>query len=335
MAQKLRVGINGFGRIGRMVFRAGFGKVEFVGINDTADTKTNAHLLKYDSTHRLAPFSVEQDGTHIIVDGKKIPQSCTKDPSAIPWDKWEVDIVFECTGAFKKAEDFQKHMRGSVKRVLVSAPADGVDFTAVYGVNHTQYDASKHKIVSNASCTTNCLAPLVKVLHENFGIEKGTMTTIHSYTNDQKILDAGHKDLRRARAAALSMIPTTTGAAVAVGEVLPDLKGKIDGVSIRVPTPDVSLVDFVAITKKSVTIEQINAALIKASQNELKNVLHCEKDELVSSDFIGSPYSSVVDLESTMVIQDNMIKVLSWYDNEMGFSHRMVDLALHMQSKGL
>lgn len=335
MAQKLRVGINGFGRIGRMVFRAGFDKVDFVGINDTADTKTNAHLLKYDSTHRLASFSVEHDESHIIVNGKKIPQFKTRNPDEIPWDKWEVDIVLECTGAFKKKEDFQKHLKGSVKRVLVSAPAEGVDFTAVYGVNHKDYNSSEHKIVSNASCTTNCLAPLVKVLHENFGIEKGTMTTVHSYTNDQRILDASHKDLRRARAAAVSMIPTTTGAAIAVGEVMPDLKGKIDGVSIRVPTPNVSLVDFVAIVKKNVTETQINEVLQKASQGELKNVLHCEKDELVSSDFIGSPYSSVIDLASTMVIQDNMIKVLSWYDNEMGFSHRMIDLALHMQSKGL
>lgn len=335
MSRKLRVGINGFGRIGRMVFRAGHDKVDFVGINDTSDIATSAHLLKYDSTHRLAPFEVSHDSSGLIVNGKHIPVSSTKNPSDIPWDKWEVDIVFECTGAFKKAEDFQKHMKGSVKRVLVSAPAEGVDFTAVFGVNHTQYDANKHKVVSNASCTTNCLAPLVKVLHENFQIEKGMMTTVHSYTSDQRLLDAGHRDLRRARAAALSMIPTTTGAAIAVGEVLPDLKGKIDGVSIRVPTPDVSLVDFVAITKKPVSIESVNDALTKASQKEMLGIMRVEKDPLVSTDFIGSSFSSIVDLDQTMVIENNMIKVLSWYDNEMGFSHRMVDLALFMKARGL
>ncbi len=335
MSRKLRVGINGFGRIGRMVFRAGYDKVDFVGINDTADIKTNAHLLQYDSTHRLAPFEVDHNAEGLIVDGKPIPQSSTRNPAEIPWDKWEVDIVLECTGAFKKAEDFNKHFKGNVKRVLVSAPAEGVDFTAVYGVNHKDYDASKHKIVSNASCTTNCLAPLVKVLHEAFGIEKGMMTTVHSYTNDQKILDNGHKDLRRARAAALSMIPTTTGAAIAVGEVLPDLKGKIDGVSIRVPTPNVSLIDFVATTKNSVTIQSVNEALMKASNGELKGVMKCENAPLVSSDYIGSPYSSVIDLPSTMVIDNKLIKVLSWYDNEMGFSQRMIDLALYMQEKGL
>jgi len=335
MSKKLRVGINGFGRIGRMVFRAGYDKVDFVGINDTASPDINAHLLKYDSTHRLAPFDVSHDANSIIINGKKIPVSATKNPSEIPWNEWEVDMVFECTGAFKKAEDFQKHLKGSVKRVLVSAPAPGADATVVYGVNHAQYNPAQHKIVSNASCTTNCLAPLVKVLHENFQIEKGMMTTVHSYTNDQRILDATHKDLRRARAAAVSMIPTTTGAAIAVGEVLPDLKGKIDGVSIRVPTPDVSLIDFVAITKKATSIEAVNDALIKASQKDLVGVLKCETAELVSSDYIGSPYSSVVDLPSTMVIDQHMIKVLSWYDNEMGFSHRMVDLALYMKAKGL
>ncbi len=335
MSRKLRVGINGFGRIGRMVFRAGYDKVDFVGINDTSNIATSAHLLKYDSTHRMAPFEVGHNAAGLLVNGKGIPVSSSKNPADIPWDKWEVDIVFECTGAFKSAADFQKHIKGSVKRVLVSAPAEGVDFTAVFGVNHTQYNADKHKIVSNASCTTNCLAPLVKVLHDNFTIEKGMMTTVHSYTSDQRLLDAGHKDLRRARAAALSMIPTTTGAAIAVGEVLPDLKGKIDGVSIRVPTPDVSLVDFVGITKKQVTIESVNDALTKASQKEMLGIMKIEKDPLVSTDFIGSPFSSIIDLDQTMVIEGNMIKVLSWYDNEMGFSHRMVDLALFMKAKGL
>lgn len=335
MSRKLRVGINGFGRIGRMVFRAGYGKVDFVGINDTASIETNAHLLKYDSTHRQTPFDVQATATGISIEGTEIPFSGTRNPEEVPWDKWEVDIVFDCTGAFKKASDFQKNFRGSVKKVLVSAPAEGADFTAVYGVNHKDYSPTNHKIVSNASCTTNCLAPLVKVLHENFQIEKGTMTTVHSYTNDQKLLDSNHKDLRRARAAALSMIPTTTGAAIAVGKVLPDLKGKIDGISIRVPTPNVSLVDFVALVKKNTTIEEINSALTQASKGDLKGVLYCESAPLVSTDYIGNPYSSVVDLESTMVLDQNMIKVLSWYDNEMGFSHRMIDLALYMNAQGL
>lgn len=331
----LRVGINGFGRIGRIAFRAGYGKVDYVGINDTSKVEANAHLLKYDSTHGRAKFDVKVDGTFLVVDGKKIPTSSTKKPEEIPWKNWETEMVFECTGAFKDRADFEKHMQGPVKRVVVSAPAKGVDLTVVYGVNHNDYDPKKHKIVSNASCTTNCLAPVVKVLHEEFGIEKGTMTTIHSYTNDQRILDAGHSDLRRARSAALSMIPTTTGAAKAVTEVIPDLKGKIDGTSIRVPTPDVSLVDFVCLTKKKVTVENINEALTKASQTHLKGILAVEKDPLVSVDYIGNPYSSIVDLPSTMVMDGNLVKVFAWYDNEMGFSNRMIDLALMMQQKGL
>jgi glyceraldehyde 3-phosphate dehydrogenase len=332
---KPRVGINGFGRIGRILFRAGFEELDFVGINDASSVEQMAHLLKYDSTHGKFKGTIEHDEKNLIVNGKKIPIVSTKKPEEIPWKSWGVDLVLECTGAFKKKEDFLKHVSAGAKKVLVSAPAEGVDFTIVYGVNHTQYDAKNHTVVSNASCTTNCLGPLVKVLHEKFGIERGFMTTVHSYTNDQRLLDGPHKDLRRARAAALSMIPTTTGAAVAVGEVLPELKGKIDGVSIRVPTPDVSLVDFVATVKKDVSVESINDALIAAANGSFKGILACEADPLVSTDFIGNPYSSIVDLDSTMVIDSKIFKVLSWYDNEMGFSHRMVDFAKYMVSKGL
>ncbi len=271
----------------------------------------------------------------MIVNGKKIPISTTKKPEEIPWKTWNTDLALECTGAFKNKEDFSKHITAGAKRVLVSAPADGVDLTIVYGVNHESYDASKHYVVSNASCTTNCLAPLVKVLHEKFEIERGFMTTIHSYTNDQRILDGGHKDLRRARAAALSMIPTSTGAAKAVGQVLPALKGKIDGTSIRVPTPNVSLVDFVASVKNQASVESVNDALTAAANGALKGVLAVEADPLVSVDYMSNPMSSTIDLDSTMVIDGKLIKVLSWYDNEMGFSHRMVDFAKYMFKKGL
>lgn len=332
---KIRVGINGFGRIGRLLFRAGFEELDVVGINDTSDTTQMAHLLKYDSTHGRFKGTVNTDGDALIVNGKKIATSKTKKAEEIPWKDWGVDLVLECTGAFKKKEDFLKHVQGGAKRVLVSSPAEGADLTIVYGVNHNQYDPSKHVVVSNASCTTNCLAPVAKVLHEKFGIERGFMTTVHSYTNDQRLLDGGHKDLRRARAAALSMIPTTTGAAKAVGQVLPELKGKIDGTSIRVPTPNVSLVDFVATTQKEISVEAINDALIAAANGPLKGVLACESDPLVSTDYMSSPLSSTIDLESTMVIDKKIFKVLSWYDNEMGFSYRMVDFAKHMSAKGI
>lgn len=332
---KPKVGINGFGRIGRILFRAGFEDLDFLGINDASSVEQMAHLLKYDSTHGKFKGTVEHDSNNLIVNGKKIPVVNTKKPEEIPWKNWGIDLVLECTGAFKKKEDFLKHVHAGAKKVLVSAPAEGVDFTVVYGVNHTQYNEQNHTVVSNASCTTNCLGPLVKVLHEKFGIERGFMTTVHSYTNDQRLLDGAHKDLRRARAAALSMIPTTTGAAMAVGEVLPELKGKIDGVSIRVPTPNVSLVDFVATVKKEVSVESINEALITAANGSFKGVLACETDPLVSTDYIGNPFSSTVDLDSTMVIDSKIFKVLSWYDNEMGFSHRMVDFAKYMVSKGL
>lgn len=332
---KLRVGINGFGRIGRILFRAGFDRVDIVGINDCGGSESAAHLLKYDSTHGVYNKSVEATENSIIVDGKEIPISATRNPEDIPWDKWGVDIVLECTGAFKKKEDFQKHLKGNVKKVLVSAPAPGADFTVVYGINHKEYNPASHNILSNASCTTNCLAPLAKVLNDEFEIENGLMTTIHSYTNDQRILDAGHSDLRRARAAALSMIPTTTGAAIAVTQVLPELEGKIDGTSVRVPTPNVSMVDFVATTKKKISVESVNEALTNAANSSLKGILAVEKAPLVSTDYMTNPNSSIVDLPLTMAIGDHMIKVMSWYDNEAGFSHRMIDLALYIQEKGL
>lgn len=332
---KLRVGINGFGRIGRVLFRAGFEKFDIVGINNLDSVEGSAHLLKYDSAHGIFNHEVSHDENNIIVDGKKIHMSKSKSPAEIPWKEWGVDLVLECTGAFKKKEDFMLHLKGGAKRVMVSAPADGADTTLVYGVNHETYDPSKHFIVSNASCTTNCLAPLAKILHETFGIENGMMTTVHSYTNDQRILDAPHSDMRRARSAAVSMIPTTTGAAKAVGLVLPELKGKIDGTSIRVPTPNVSLVDFTFNAQKDLSIDAINTALTEASQTTLKGVLDCEEEELVSVDFNGNKYSSIVDLSCTMVIGKRLGKVMSWYDNETGFSNRMVDMALYMAKRGL
>lgn len=332
--KKVRVGINGFGRIGRLVFRAGFDQVEFVGINNLSDAKGAAHLLKYDSTHGRFGKSVSHDEKNLIVDGKKIPLSASKNPSEIPWKEWGADIVLECTGAFKGKEDFMKHIQGGAKKVIVSAPAEGVDMTLVYGINHTQYDPSKHTVISNASCTTNCLAPIAKVLNDAFGIEHGLMTTVHSYTNDQQVLDAPHKDLRRARAAALSMIPTTTGAAKAVGLVLPELKGKIDGTSVRVPTPNVSLVDLVFRSARPVTVDAINDALRKASEGALKGILGVETDPCVSVDFNGCTLSSIADLGNTMVMGSNLAKVFSWYDNEMGFSSRMIDVAKLLAEKG-
>jgi glyceraldehyde 3-phosphate dehydrogenase len=332
--KKVRVGINGFGRIGRLLFRAGFEHVEFVGINNLSDVKGAAHLLKYDSTHGRYDKAVTHDEKNLIVDGKKIPMSSTKNPAEIPWKEWGADIVLECTGAFKGKEDFMKHIQGGAKKVIVSAPADGVDLTIVYGINHDKYDAKNHHIVSNASCTTNCLAPMAKVLHESFGIESGLMTTIHSYTNDQSILDGPHKDLRRARAAALSMVPTTTGAAKAVGLVMPELKGKIDGISIRVPTPNVSLVDLTFRSVKPMTVDAINEALTKASLGSLKGILAVEKDPLVSVDYNGVEFSSTIDLPSTMLIGTHFAKVFSWYDNEMGFSARMIDTTKLIAEKG-
>ncbi len=326
----MKVGINGFGRIGRVFFRAAFQKLDIVGINSLDDLDGLVHLLKYDSSHGIFDAEVSHDGENLIVNGKKILVSATKDPAQIPWKSWGVELVMECTGALKGKADYQKHIDAGAKKVMISAPADGVDLTVVYGINHTQYDSAKHTFLSNASCTTNCLAPLAKVLNDNFKITSGTMMTIHSYTNDQKILDSSHKDLRRARSAAVSMIPTTTGAAKAVGIVLPELKGKIDGLSVRVPTPNVSLVDFTFNAEKEMTIASINEALKKAANNELKGVLAVEDKELVSVDYNGNKHSSIVDSKTTMVIGGKMGKVLSWYDNEVGFSNRMVDMAIFM-----
>ncbi len=330
---KMKVGINGFGRIGRVFFRAAQQKLDIVGINSLDDLEGMVHLLKYDSAHGIFDGEVSHDGENLIVNGKKIPVSKQKDPAQIPWKQWGVEFVMECTGALKGKEDYQKHITAGAKKIMISAPADGVDLTVVYGVNHKEYDAAKHTVISNASCTTNCLAPLAKVIHETFGITSGTMMTIHSYTNDQRILDSAHKDLRRARSAAVSMIPTTTGAAKAVGLVLPALKGKIDGLSVRVPTQNVSLVDFTFNTEKDVTANSINEALRSAAKNELAGVLNIEEKELVSVDFNGNKYSSIVDAQTTMVVGNKMGKVLSWYDNETGFSNRMVDMALYMMGQ--
>lgn len=332
---KIRVGINGFGRIGRVLFRAGYKDLEIVGINNLDSLDGSAHLLKYDSTHGILDADVSHNEKDLIVNDKKIKYSSTKNPAEIPWKDWGVDVVLECTGVLKNRDDYQKHITAGAKKVFISAPADGVDMTSVFGVNHEQYDPSKHTFISNASCTTNCLAPLVKVLDETFGIEHGMMTTIHSYTNDQRILDASHKDPRRARSAAMSMIPTTTGAAKAIGLVLPHLKGKIDGFSMRVPTPNVSVVDFTFRPNKDISVDTVNAALKKASESSLKGVLAYEEKPLVSVDFNGNPFSSIIDADSTMVLNPKMGKVISWYDNETGFSHRMVDFVKYMAKKGL
>lgn len=332
---KVRVAINGFGRIGRVLFRAGFEQLDIVAINDTCSAETSAHLLKYDSSHGVYNKDVKTEGNTIYVDGKKIHYSSIKNPAELPWKDLGVDLVLECTGVFKKKEQFMDHVKAGAKRVLVSAPADGADLTIVYGINHTQYDPKSHYVVSNASCTTNCLSPVAKVLHETFGIVNGVMTTIHSYTNDQRILDQAHSDMRRARSAAVSMIPTTTGAAKAVGLVLPELKGKIDGIAIRVPTPNVSLVDLSFNSEKEMTVESINAALKKASETTLKGILAYEEKELVSVDFNGHKASSIIDSDCTMVVGSKTAKVFSWYDNETGFSNRMVEFAQYMFSKGL
>ena len=333
---RLKVGINGFGRIGQMIFRAGFDDIEIVGINNLSKPENTAYYLKYDSTHGRYKYDVSSNSEGLEVNGQKVKMSAERDPANIPWKDWGADLVLECTGAFKNKEDFTKHIAAGAKKVLVSAPAKGADLTIVYGINHKDYDPAKHEVISNASCTTNCLAPVAKVLHSEFGIEQGFMTTIHSYTNDQRVLDGSHpKDLRRSRGAAQSMIPTSTGAAIAVGQVLPELKGLIDGCSIRVPTPDVSIVDLVVKTKKSVSVQSINDSLIKAAGGEFKNIINCESQPLVSADYIGDRYSSTVDLPNTMVLGENMAKVFSWYDNEMGYSSRMVDMALHMMEKGL
>ena len=333
----VKVGINGFGRIGRNVVRAGLHNkdIDFVAVNDLTDTTTLAHLTKYDSVLGGLHETVKVEGDYIHVGPRSLKVFATKDPSEIDWPSLGVEIVIESTGRFTDAADAAKHMRGSVKKVIISAPAKNEDLTVVLGVNDDKYDASKHNIISNASCTTNCLAPVVKVLHEKFGILKGSMTTVHSYTNDQPILDFPHKDLRRARAAAINMIPTSTGAAIAIGLVMPALKGKLDGYSLRVPTPDVSVVDLVCVTGRDVTAAEVNAAFKAASENELKGILSYTEDPVVSSDMLHNPNSSIVDSQLTKVLDGNLLKVVSWYDNEWGYSNRVVDLVTFLANKGL
>lgn len=333
------IGINGFGRIGRNILRQLFTTkkstgIKVVAINDLTDPATLAHLLKYDSIHGRFPGTVEAGDGFITVNGQQIKITAERDPAKLPWSALGASIVLECTGIFTAKEKAQLHMQGGAKKVIISAPATDPDITLAYGVNHLAYKPAEHHIISNASCTTNCLAPIAKVLVENFGIVRGTMTTIHSYTNDQQILDLPHKDLRRARAAGMSMIPTTTGAAKAVGLVIPELVGKVDGFAIRVPTPDVSIVDFVAELAQDATAEDLNRALKSASENALKGVLGFSEEPLVSIDYIGDTHSSIVDSLSTMVIQKRMAKVVAWYDNEMGFSARMCDVT-EMVAKSL
>ena len=330
-----KIAINGFGRIGRLVLRAILargGEMEVVAINDLADIATNALLLKRDSVHGTFPGTVTVDGSDLIVDGKRIRVTAERDPAKLPHAELGVDIALECTGLFTDAEKARLHLTAGAKKVLISAPGKGVDLTVVYGVNHQKLEAG-HTVVSNASCTTNCLAPIVKVMHEAIGIERGLMLTIHSYTNDQALLDQMHKDPRRARAAAVSMIPTTTGAARTVGEVIPELKGKLDGTSVRVPTPNVSLVDFTFTPSRDTTIEEVNAALKAASETaDLKGILVYSDEPLVSHDYNGDPASSTVDSLETTVLDKKLVRVVSWYDNEWGFSNRMVDTALLMAS---
>jgi len=334
-----KIGINGFGRIGRLTLRAincyHSDRLEVAVVNDLTDTKTNAHLLKWDSTYGHYLGEVEATEDSIIVDGKKVKVLSERDPGKIPWQDHDVDIVIESTGLFTDATKAAAHRQGGAKKVLISAPARNEDVTLVLGVNEDQYVPEKHNIISNASCTTNCIAPVVKVLHQNFGVSKGLMTTIHAYTNDQRLLDMFHRDLRRARAAALNIIPTTTGAARLVGEIIPALKGKIHGLALRVPTPTVSIVDFVADVEKEVTVEQVNQAFQAATEGPLAGILEYCQEPLVSIDFKGNPASSIFDAPSTMVIADNMIKVLAWYDNEWGYSCRLADLATYIVDKGL
>jgi glyceraldehyde 3-phosphate dehydrogenase len=324
----VKVGINGFGRIGRNLLRAALDDqgIEFVAVNDITDPKTLAHLLKYDSVFGILGAEVAYGGDSITVNGKSIRVFKTKDPADLDWSSLGAEVVVESTGLFTKAEDAKKHLKGTVKKVIITAPAKGEDITIVLGVNEHAYDPARHHIISNASCTTNCLAPAAKVVHENFKILKGSMTTIHAYTNDQRVLDLPHKDLRRARAAALSMIPTTTGAAKAIGLVIPELKGKLDGYAMRVPTPDVSVVDLVALVEKPTTAEAVNAAFKKAAEGAMKGILQYVEEELVSKDFTGNPHSSMVDAGFTKVIDGTLVKVVAWYDNEWGYSCRVRDL---------
>ena len=330
----VRVGINGFGRIGRNVLRAAVmaqqTALEFVGVNDITDTKTLAHLLKYDSVHGRFPGTVEAKGDNLVVNGREIRVTAIKEPEKLPWKEQGVELVLESTGRFTDRESAAKHLTAGAKKVVISAPAKGEDLTICMGVNEKKYDPAKHHVISNASCTTNCLVPVVKVILDNWGVVHGFMTTVHSYTNDQQILDLPHKDLRRARAAALSIIPTTTGAAKATSLVIPEVKGKLDGVSLRVPTPDVSLVDLTVEVEKKTTIDEVNAAFKKAAQGELKGILDVSEEPLVSVDYIGNLFSSVVDSKSTNVVDGTLVHVSSWYDNEMGYSARCVDLLAYL-----
>ena len=332
-----KVGINGFGRIGRNVFRAALGNpaVDIVAVNDLTDAETLAHLLKYDSIHGILDADVKAQDGNIVVNGKVIKVLAERDPASLPWGQLGVQVVVESTGRFTDGDKAAAHLKAGAKKVIISAPAKGEDITIVMGVNQQKYDSQKHNVISNASCTTNCLAPFAKVLHENFGIKHGLMTTVHSYTNDQQILDLPHKDLRRARAAGMSIIPTTTGAAKAVALVLPELKGKLNGFAMRVPTPNVSITDLVVELDKPVTAEAINAALKKAAEGELKGIMAFSEEPLVSKDFNGNPHSSIVDGLSTMVVEGSMAKVVSWYDNEWGYSNRVVDLIKYITAKGL
>ncbi|MGB9710385.1 MAG: type I glyceraldehyde-3-phosphate dehydrogenase [Thermodesulfovibrio sp.] len=331
----LKVAINGFGRIGRLFFRASYGypEIEIVAINDLTDAYTLAHLLQYDSVHGKFKGTVKAQGNNIVVDERQIQVFAETDPQKLPWQDLNIDVVIESTGRFTDRAGASKHLQAGAKWVIITAPAKEEDITVVMGVNHYLLDPSQHKIISNASCTTNCLAPVAKVLHEHFGIERGFATTVHAYTNDQRILDLPHKDLRRARAAAVSIIPTTTGAARAVGKVFPELKGKLDGMAVRVPTPNVSMVDFVAQLSKEVTESDINEALKKASQEHLKGIIMYIEEPLVSVDFNHSPYSSIVDGLLTKVLEGKLAKVISWYDNEYGYSCRVRDLVLYLMEK--
>jgi len=324
----VKIAINGFGRIGRLVFRAGYKNkdVEFVAVNDLADAKTLAHLLKYDSTHGIMDAEVKAGNNSIIVDGKEIKTFSVREPELLPWKDLGINVVLESTGRFTDKAGAGKHIEAGAQKVVISAPAKNPDVTFVFGVNQEMYDKSKHNIISMGSCTTNCLAPIVKILHQEFGLEYGLMTTIHSYTNDQVVLDEPHKDLRRARAAALSMIPTTTGAAKAIAEIMPEMKGKLDGLAIRVPTPNVSLVDFVATLSKNTNRDEINAKFREYAKGAMKGILMCSEEELVSRDFNHNKHSSIVDMPNTYVIGGKMVKVLSWYDNEWGFSNRMLEM---------
>jgi len=334
-----KVGINGFGRIGRLALKAinqrCKGNLEVVAVNDLTDARTNAHLFKYDSNYGIYPGKVAAEEGYIVVDDKKIAVLAERDPAKIPWRDYGVEIVIESTGLFTQATRAAAHLQGGARKVIISAPAREEDITIVLGVNEGQYDPAKHRIISNGSCTTNCIAPVVKVLHQNFGVSRGLMTTIHSYTNDQRILDVFHPDLRRARAAAVNIIPTTTGAARVVGVVIPELQGKLHGIAIRVPTPTVSIVDFVADLNKEVTAGEINNTFHESSDGELKGILEYCDEPLVSTDFRGNPASAIFDALSTMVIDGNMIKVLAWYDNEWGYSCRLADLATYIANKGL